>query len=181
MGAGQQGADHITPMMLFDFTRWKFHFPRRRFHYLSCIKYNRMILHKIAFCLKSITDSSTKHKRLKSRVETDGFPRKSRRLKYFACLGTYVLLWNNMWSVCHYVIGPFGGWWRLGGSGKPSPFQKCMLGIGVHLVDLLPNYTFYTHLTILSIGYFLVKDVKIMWHDTLLKVEKSMQHRLTPA
>ena len=28
-------------------------------------------------------------------------------------------MWNNnLWSVCHYIMGPFGGWWRLGGNGN---------------------------------------------------------------
>ena len=47
--------------------------------------------------------------------------------------------------------------------GPTGPFEKCMSGIGDHrftfLIDLLPNYTFCTNLTTLSIGYLLREDV----------------------
>ena len=36
-------------------------------------------------------------------------------------------LWNNLWSVCRYVMGPFSGWWKLGGSGLwylTAPFEE---------------------------------------------------------
>ena len=51
-----------------------------------------------------------------------------------------------------------------------------MSGIGDHrficLIDLLPNYTFYTNLTILSIGYLLIEDVTNPMTFNLRKVEK---------
>ena len=35
----KQRADHFTPMMWFDFIKWRFYFIRGRFHYSECIKY----------------------------------------------------------------------------------------------------------------------------------------------
>ena len=33
-------------------------------------------------------------------------------------------LWNNLWSVCRYVMGPFSGWRSLCGKGKPPHLKK---------------------------------------------------------
>ena len=62
-------------------------------------------------------------------------------------------LWNNLWSVCPYIMGLFSGWWTPGGNDQQylaAPIWKCMSGIGDHrstcFMDLLPNYTFYTNL-----------------------------------
>ena len=56
---------------------------------------------------------------------------------------------------------------------------QCMSGIGdcrfTFLIDLLINYTFYTNLTILSIGYLLMEDVTSLIMFSLWNVEKSMQ------
>ena len=35
----KQRADHFTPMLWFDFNKWRFHFIRGRFHYSDYIKY----------------------------------------------------------------------------------------------------------------------------------------------
>ena len=37
----KQRADYLTPMMWFDFIRWRFHFIRRLFHNSNYIKYNQ--------------------------------------------------------------------------------------------------------------------------------------------
>ena len=37
----KQRADHFTPIMWFDFIRWRFHLIRGQFHYSNCIRYNQ--------------------------------------------------------------------------------------------------------------------------------------------
>ena len=92
-------------------------------------------------------------------------------------------LWNNLWSVSRYIMGPFSGWWRQGGNGQhylAAHIWKYRSGIGDHrfkfFMDLLPNYTLFTNLSILFIGYLLIEDVTL----NLWKVKKIMQHRLMP-
>ena len=74
--------------------------------------------------------------------------------KIFVCLSTYRLLWNNLWSVNRYVIGPLSGPWRQSGNDHQclaAPIWKYRSGFGDHrftfFIDLRPNYTFYTNLT----------------------------------
>ena len=63
-------------------------------------------------------------------------------------------LWNNLWSVSRYVMGPLSGRWRQGGNDQQclaAPIWKYRSGFGDHrfnfFIDLLPNYTFHTNLT----------------------------------
>ena len=74
--------------------------------------------------------------------------------RYLLVFAPICFLWNNLWSVSRYIMGPFSGWWRLVGRTIPvsnPPIWKCRSGIGDHrfpfFMDLLPNYTFYTNLT----------------------------------
>ena len=96
-------------------------------------------------------------------------------------LALMCFLWNNLWSVCRYVMGSLSGWWRLGRNGLcylTAPLWKCRSRIGDHrfifFMDLLPNYTFYTNLTTPSIGYLLIEYVTSLITFNLWKVEKSM-------
>ena len=63
-------------------------------------------------------------------------------------------LWNILWSVIRYIMGPLSGWWGLCGTDQQclaAPIWKYRSGFGDHrftfFIDLLPNYTFYTNLT----------------------------------
>ena len=63
-------------------------------------------------------------------------------------------MWNNLWSVSRYVMGPLSGRWRQKGNGQQcltAPIWKYRSGFGDHrftfFIDLRPNYTFYTNLT----------------------------------
>ena len=63
-------------------------------------------------------------------------------------------LWNNLWSVSRYVMGPLSGRWRQSGNDQQclaAPIWKYRSGFGDHrftfFIDLRPNYTFYTNLT----------------------------------
>ena len=74
-------------------------------------------------------------------------------------------LWNNLWSGCRYVMGPFSGWLGGGGGGGlwylTTSLWKCVRNrwSPIHIfVDLLPNYTLYTNLAMLSIEYLLRCD-----------------------
>ena len=74
--------------------------------------------------------------------------------KIFVCLSTYRLLWNNLWSVSRYVMGPLSGRWRQSGNDQQclaAPIWKYRSGFGDHrftfFIDLRPNCTFYTNLT----------------------------------
>ena len=72
----------------------------------------------------------------------------------FVSLSIYRLLWNNLWSVSRYVMGPLSGRWRQSGNDQQclaAPIWKYRSGFGDHrftfFIDLRPNYTFYTNLT----------------------------------
>ena len=39
-------------------------------------------------------------------------------------LAPMCFLWNNLWSVCRYIMGPFSGWRSLYGKGKPPHLKK---------------------------------------------------------
>ena len=75
--------------------------------------------------------------------------------KIFVCLSTSWLLWNYLWSVSRYVMGPLSGRWRQSGNDQQclaAPVWKYRSGFGDHrftfFIDLRPNYyTFYTNLT----------------------------------
>ena len=63
-------------------------------------------------------------------------------------------MWNNLWSVSRYVMGPLSGRWRQSGNDQQclaAPIWKYRSGFGDHrfnfFIDLRPNYTFYTNLT----------------------------------
>ena len=106
----------------------------------------------------------------------------------FACLSIYVFFFlNNLWSVSRYIMGPFIGRWRQGRNGQhllAAPIWQYRSGIGDHqfkiFTDLLPNYTFYTNLSILFIGYLFIENVTSLMTFNLGKVQKIMQHRLMP-
>ena len=174
----KQRADHFTPMMWFDFIRWRFHLIRGRFHHSDCIKYNQIIFH-----LKLIIDTCTQHEIQKPQIYG------LHRWLSMGWVGGQIvcLFWhlciffNKLLSVCCYETGPFSGWWRLGGNGLcylTAPLWKCMLGIGDHrftfFTALLPTYTFYTYLTILSIWYLLIEYVTSLIMFNIWKVEKSV-------
>ena len=84
----------------------------------------------------------------KSRVYTDGFPRRSGSL----------LLYNGATQWPMEADGDGNGQQY-----STAPIWKCRAGIGDHRItfpiDLLPNYTFFTNLTIFSIGWLLMEDV----------------------
>ena len=84
--------------------------------------------------------------------------------RFLLVLATMGFLWNNWWSVSLYKMGPFSGWWRLGGNDQQylaAPIWKYRPGIGDHrftfFMDLHSSYTFYTNLTLLLIGYLLYR------------------------
>ena len=100
-------------------------------------------------------------------------------------LSPICLLWNNLWSVCRYIIGPVSGCSSQDGTSQQhlaAPIRKYMSGIGDHRftfpMDLLSNYTFYINLTIFSIRRLLIEDVTSLMVFNLWKVEKITQHRL---
>ena len=62
-------------------------------------------------------------------------------------------MWNNLWSVSRYVMGPLSGRWRQSGNDPQclaAPIWKYRSGLGDHrfnfFIDLRSNYTFYTNL-----------------------------------
>ena len=114
-------------------------------------------------------------------------PKKEREVKRFLLVFAPMSYLWDLWSVSRYIMGPSSGWLRLVGLTSPvfnPPIWKCRSGIGDHrfifFTDLLPNYTFYTNLTFLFIGYLLTEDVTSLITFSLWKVEKIMQYRLMP-
>ena len=153
----KQRADHFTPMMWFDFVRWRFHFIRRLFHYLNYIKYNQIDV--IQNCISSETHNWYMYTIWDMVPHIYSFHRCLPKEKWEVerCLLVLVpigFLWNNLWSVSRYIMGSFSGWWRLGGDDLrylAAPIWKCRSGFGDHrfifFIDLFPNYTFNTNLT----------------------------------
>ena len=74
--------------------------------------------------------------------------------RFLFLLASIGFLWNNLWSVSRYVMGPLSGRWRQSGNDQQclaAPIWKYRSGFGDHrftfFIDLRPNYTFYTNLT----------------------------------
>ena len=124
----------------------------------------------------------------KSMVYPDAFPKEKWEVKWFLLVSALMcFLWNNLWSVSHYMMGPFNGWWRQGGNGQhylAAPIWIYRSGIGDHrfkiLMDLLPNYTFYTNLSILFIGYLLIEYVISLMTFNLWKICNIVWCRFNP-
>ena len=109
------------------------------------------------------------------------------RSKYFAYLGTYVLFVEQpvvSLSLCNGAIQWLVevGWeWPVIFNRLPLQMYARNRWSPIHIfIYLLPNYTFYTNLTILSAGYLRIGDVTSLITFNLWKVEKSMKHRLMP-
>ena len=114
----------------------------------------------------------------KSMVYTDTFQRVTggRFLLVLAHIG---FLWNKLWSVRRYIMGPLSGPWRLCGNDQQclaAPIWKYRSGFGDHrftfFIDLLPNYTFYTNLTNIVHWVVVYRDVAHLIMLNLGKVEK---------
>ena len=144
----KQRTDHFTPMMWFDFIRWRFHVIRRLYQIQSkwCDTKLHFIRNSQLFIIWEIeTNICGLHRCLPmEKWEVERF------LPVLALMG---FLWNKLLSVSRYIMRLFSGWWRLGGNDRQylaAPIWKCMSGIGDHrftfFMDLLPNYTFYTNL-----------------------------------
>ena len=116
----------------------------------------------------------------KSMAYTDAFPRRMADRKIFVCLSTLGFLWNNLWSVSRYVMGPLSGRWRQSGNGQQclaAPIWKYRSGFGDHrfnfFIDLRPNYTFYTNLTNIVHWVVAYRDVA---HLVRLNLGKSWEN-----
>ena len=99
--------------------------------------------------------------------------------KIFACLSTCRLLWNKLWSVSRYMMGPLSGRWRLCGNDQQclaAAIWKYRSGFGDHrftfFIDLLPSYKFYTNLTNIVHWVVFDKDVGHLITLNLGKVKK---------
>ena len=103
-------------------------------------------------------------------------------------LAPMCILWNNLHvvslSLCNgaiqWLVGV--GWeWPVVFNRFPLQMYAWNRWSPIHIfIDLLPNYTFYKNLTILSAGYLRITDVTSLITFNLWKVEKSMKHRLMP-
>ena len=60
-------------------------------------------------------------------------------------LAPVCFLWINLWSVCLYVMGPFSGWWRQGGKGKP-PHLKMDVRNRCSPIHSSNRFTFKLHI-----------------------------------
>ena len=97
--------------------------------------------------------------------------------RFLLFLAHTVFLWNNLWSVSRYIMGSFSGWWRLCGNDQQClAIWKYRSGFGDHrftfFIDLLPNYTFYTNLTIIVYWVVTYRDVAHLITLNWGKVEK---------
>ena len=177
-------------MMWFDLIMWQFHFMRGRFHYSNCIKYNQNNVTQK--CISSETPNWCMYTICEIETPNLWFTQMPSRgevvvIRFLIVLALMCFLWHNLWSVSRYIMGPFSGWWRPGGNGQrylAAPIWIYRSGFGDHrfnfFMDLLPNYTFYTNLSILFTGYLFIEDVASLMTFNVLKVQKIMQHRLMP-
>ena len=83
----------------------------------------RIMWHKIAFHLKLTIDSCTQYERWKPEIH--GLHRclpeeRCEAIIFLLLLAPMCFLWNNLWSVCRYRMGPFSGWWSLGGNDQQN-------------------------------------------------------------
>ena len=88
-------------------------------------------------------------------------------------------MWNNLWSVSRYVMGPLSGRWRQSGNDLQclaAPIWKYRSGFGDHrfnfFIDLRSNYTFYTNLTNIVHWVVAYRDVA---HLVRLNLGKSLE------
>ena len=166
--------------------KWRFHFIRGRFHYSGSIKYCQIYM--IQNSISSETHNwyvcaTWEIEPKKSRFNTDDFPGRSGRSKYFAYLGTYMLFVDQ--PVVSLSLSHRANQWLLesewdGQQHLTAPIWKCMPGIGDHrftfLTYLLSNYTFYTNLTIFSVSRLLIDVTNLI----VFNLWKVTQHRLMP-
>ena len=141
--------------------KWRFHFIRGRFHYSGSIKccQKYMIQNSISSETHNWYVCATwEIEPKKSRFNTDDFPGRSGRSKYFAYLGTYMLFVDQ--PVVSLSFSHRANQWLLelewdGQQHLTAPIWKCVPGIDhrfTFFMYLLSNYTFYTNLTIFSIS-----------------------------
>ena len=100
--------------------------------------------------------------------------------RFLFVLAPIGFLWNNLWSVSRYVMGPLSGRWRQSGNDQQclaAPIWKYRSGFGDHrfnfFIDLRPNYTFYTNLTNIVHWVVAYRDVA---HLVRLNLEKSWEN-----
>ena len=104
---------------------------------------------------KLTTDPCTPYERPKIYGLHRCLPKEKWQIERFLfLLASIGFLWNNLWSVSRYVMGPLSGRWRQSGNDQQclaAPIWKYRSGFGDHrftfFIDLRPNYTFYTNLT----------------------------------
>ena len=116
-----------------------------------------MMWYKIAFHPKLTTDTCTPYERQKPKIYGlhRCLPKEKWQIEIFLfVLASTGFLWNNLWSVSRYVMGPLSGRWRQKGNDQQcltAPIWKYRSVFGDHrftfFIDLRPNYTFYTNLT----------------------------------
>ena len=98
----KQRADHFTPMMWFDFIKWRFHFIRGQSHYSECIKYSKiyMILNRISYETHNWDVYATweiEPQNLDSTQMTSQGGVESQNI--LLILARICFLWNNIWSL----------------------------------------------------------------------------------
>ena len=150
----------------------------------------KIMWHKIVFHPKLTTDTCIQYERWEPQIYDlpRYLPKEKWEVKIFLLvLALMWFLWNNLWSVSRYTMGPFSGWWRHSGNGQhylAAPIWIYRSGIGDHrfkfFTNFLPNYTFYTNLSILLIVYLLIEDVTCLMTFNWWTVQKITQRRFMP-
>ena len=123
----------------------------------------------------------------KAGVYTDGFPRRSGRLKYYAYLGTYVLFMQQSVVILSLYNGAIQWLMEAGWEGSAiSNHSHWEIYVSnpwwpIHIFHgFASKMIFYTNRTIFSIGHLLIDDVTSLIRFNLLKLETNKQHRLIP-
>ena len=150
----KQSADYFTPVLWFDFIRWRVHFIMGLIPYLDCNKYSQNDITQ--YCVSSKTHNWYMYTTWEMDKQNLGFTQMASQggeggQNILLILAPMCFLWNNLWSVCCCIMGPFSSWWRLNGKSQwylTIPFEK--VGNKLVITDSYfhLNYTFASKLHI---------------------------------
>ena len=179
----KQRADHFTPMMWFDFVRWRFHLIRGRFHYSNCIRYNQNDVTQN--CISPETHNWYMYTAWEIEIQNLWLTQMPSQggVGVKRCLLVFALkcfLWNNLWSVSRYIMGSFSACLMEAGR---NPFEN----VGQESVITDSHFSWIssqiTHFTqVWFFVHWIFAYRRCDKHDNVqfMKSLENMQHRLMP-
>ena len=131
---------------------------RGRFHYSNCIKYNQNYVTQK--CISSETPNWCMYTICEIETPNLWFTQMPSRgevvvIRFLIVLALMCFLWHNLWSVSHYTMGPFSGWWRQGGNGQrylAAPIWIYRSGFGDHRFNFFYGFASKLHILYKSVN-----------------------------